>query len=202
MPTVSCPSCRAKGSVPPAKLGKKLKCPNCGELFVAGGDAEPPPAVEPVPTAEPAEPPAGRPKKRSRLLVWGGAGVCLFFCCGGLGGLLSTDTSGQRQAAVGGQASSPPAQAPEAKPARPSPAQRVKANRKLPRDEFRQLISGMTPEQLIEAIGRPDNTQEIEGLGSIWYYTGVALDPATGKMSAMVQIQWRAPGVVGEVNFD
>ncbi len=208
MPAVSCPSCRAKGSVPAAKVGKKLKCPKCGEVFVAGGTAEPLLTVEPaepVLTVEPADPPARPRRKKSPWpLVWGGAAVCLFVCCGGLGGVLSNSNPGHRQAPAGGQAASPaaPAPAPKPAPAQPTAAQRVKANRRLPRDEFRQLITRMTPEQLVEAIGRPDYTQENDYLGSIWYYRHVALDPVTGKMTTLVQIQWRAPGVVAEVNFD
>ena len=197
MPTVFCPHCNARGQVSRGHIGRKVKCPTCGVGFFADDGTEPALTVQPV------------KKKRHRLLLAAGVGVCLFFCCAGVGGLLNTKPThdiSQPQPVVGreanGQLARPQPAAPQPQPARPSAAQRVRENRKLPRDEFRQLITGMTSEQLIEAIGRPDYTQEIEDLGPLWYYRDVALDPFTGKMSGQVQIQWRAPGVVGEVNFD
>jgi hypothetical protein len=36
MPTVTCPSCKTKGQVSRDHLGTQLKCPRCGDRFVAG----------------------------------------------------------------------------------------------------------------------------------------------------------------------
>jgi predicted Zn finger-like uncharacterized protein len=214
MPTVKCPSCHAKGSVPASKVGKKLKCPKCGDVFVAGGDQEPALTVETVLTAEVVNQgetngPSGARGRSSRAVSGRGPLILLclavavalpvFICCGGLVMNAAKHPEGTSQETIG--ATAPVTKAASA-PAAPTAKQKVRANRKLPRDEFRQLVTGMTSEQLIEAIGRPDSTQEIEGIGPIWYYNDVALDEFTGKMSTIVQIHWRAPGVVGEVNFD
>jgi hypothetical protein len=77
---------------------------------------------------------------------------------------------------------------------------KVKSNRNLPREEFRNLVVGLTGEELIEAIGRPDSTQSIDGQ-DFWYYHNVALDPATGKPYALVQIIGGSGGRAKEVNF-
>jgi hypothetical protein len=42
MPTeVSCPKCKRKGNVPDKMLGKKVKCPGCARIFVAGARQAP-----------------------------------------------------------------------------------------------------------------------------------------------------------------
>ncbi len=76
----------------------------------------------------------------------------------------------------------------------------VRANRNLPRDQFRSLVMGLNPDALIAAIGRPDDTQENAG-ETYWYYRNVAVDPVTGRPSAQVQIIW-GNNVVREVNFN
>ena len=39
---------------------------------------------------------------------------------------------------------------------------KTKANRNLPRDEFRSLVVGKSKQQLIECLGKPDDTQDQE----------------------------------------
>ena len=77
----------------------------------------------------------------------------------------------------------------------------VKANKNLPRDQFRSLVTGKTEQQVLDALGKPDQTQDIEGTGKMWYYHNVAVDPTTGKKTAIVQLVFEG-GAVGTVNFN
>ena len=77
----------------------------------------------------------------------------------------------------------------------------VKANRNLPREQFRSLVNGRTEQQVLDALGKPDETQDQEGLGKLWYYLGVAPDPVTGKKTAQVQIVFEG-GEVTMVKFN
>ena len=77
----------------------------------------------------------------------------------------------------------------------------VKANRNLPREQFRSLVTGKTEQQVLDALGKPDETQDQEGLGKFWYYRNVAPDPTTGKKTTQVQIVFEG-GVVTSVNFN
>jgi hypothetical protein len=77
----------------------------------------------------------------------------------------------------------------------------VKANRNLPREQFRALVTGKTEPQVIEALGRPDETQDQEGQGKLWYYRNVAVDPVTSKKTALVQLVFEG-GAVTMVNFN
>ena len=77
----------------------------------------------------------------------------------------------------------------------------VKANKNLPRDQFRALVTGKTEQQVLDALGKPDDTQDQEGLGKLWYYRNVAVDPVTGKKTAQVQLVFEG-GVVTSVNFN
>src|SRR5690349_12863822 len=43
---VSCPKCQRKSRVPDALVGKKVKCPSCGETFTADLAPPPPPPEE------------------------------------------------------------------------------------------------------------------------------------------------------------
>ncbi len=47
----------------------------------------------------------------------------------------------------------------------------------------------MSPDTLIENIGRPSSTQDTE-FGVLWYHEDTAVDPATGERSFQVQIIW------------
>jgi hypothetical protein len=77
----------------------------------------------------------------------------------------------------------------------------VKANKNLPRDQFRMLVNGKTEQQVIDALGKPDQTQDVEGTGKMWYYHNAAVDPVTGKKTALVQVVFEG-GVVATVNFN
>lgn len=77
----------------------------------------------------------------------------------------------------------------------------VRANKNLPREQFRSLVSGKTEQQVLDALGKPDETQDQEGLGKFWYYRNVAVDPVTGKKTAQVQIVFDG-GTVTTVNFN
>jgi hypothetical protein len=77
----------------------------------------------------------------------------------------------------------------------------IRANKNLPRDQFRAVINGRTKQQVIDALGKPDQTQDQEGLGELWYYNNTAVDPVTGKKTAIVQIVFEN-GTVTTVNFN
>ena len=77
----------------------------------------------------------------------------------------------------------------------------VKANKNLPRDQFRALVSGKSERQVLDALGKPDETQDQEGLGKLWYYRNAAVDPTTGKKTALVQLVFEG-GAVTSVNFN
>lgn len=80
-------------------------------------------------------------------------------------------------------------------------ADRIKANKNLTRDRLRSLVSGLTPEQVIAELGKPDETQDVEGLGQYWYYHNAGVDPVTGRKTAQVQLVFEN-GVVTSVNFN
>lgn len=77
----------------------------------------------------------------------------------------------------------------------------VRANKNLPRDQFRTLVTGKTEQQVLDALGKPDQTQDQEGLGKLWYYNNAAVDPVTNKKTAIVQIVFEG-GAVTMVNFN
>ncbi len=57
-----------------------------------------------------------------------------------------------------------------------------------------------TSADVLAALGKPDETQDIEGLGRMWYYGGVAVDPVTGHKSR-AQLVFGGDAVEA-VNFD
>lgn len=77
----------------------------------------------------------------------------------------------------------------------------VRANKNLPREQFRALVTGKTEQQVLDALGKPDQTQDQEGLGKLWYYNNAAVDPVTNKKTAIVQIVFEG-GTVTMVNFN
>lgn len=78
---------------------------------------------------------------------------------------------------------------------------RVKANRSLPRDDVRSLILGRSGDEVIRMIGSPDQTSDIEGVGSNWTYLGVGLHVNTGRMSNIALIEFDGAGLVSGVSF-
>lgn len=65
------------------------------------------------------------------------------------------------------------------------------------RDEFRKIVQGKTPDEVIVLVGRPEFTEDGEGIMS-WFYHGLTRDPYTGKMDDTVLVNFeygRASGV-------
>jgi len=77
----------------------------------------------------------------------------------------------------------------------------IRANKNLPREQFRAVINGRTKQQVLDALGKPDQTQDQEGLGELWYYNNAGVDPVTGKKTALVQIVFEN-GTATTVNFN
>ena len=82
--------------------------------------------------------------------------------------------------------------APADGPPRPAP---------LPRDQFRALVLGKTPDGVTGAVGKPDETS---GGGparaGAWTYHGRTADPATGKPDAAATLTFEN-GAVASVTF-
>lgn len=72
----------------------------------------------------------------------------------------------------------------------------VAERKTLAREEFKAKVIGKTPDAVIAAVGRPDQT--FEGYGEPqWAYFNAAMNPATGKPgNAMVKFK---AGVVDDV---
>jgi hypothetical protein len=68
------------------------------------------------------------------------------------------------------------------------------------REEFRRTVIGKTFDEVIAAIGRPDDTQQLGNFAAFWYYRRAARDEVTGKVGS-AQLVFEAPGVVKDVNF-
>jgi hypothetical protein len=76
----------------------------------------------------------------------------------------------------------------------------AKKNRDLPRDQFRNLVLGKSQSEVLSLLGKPNDTQDDQDLGHLWYYNDCARDPVTGKRS-LVQIVFEG-GQVTTVNFN
>jgi predicted Zn finger-like uncharacterized protein len=67
MPTlITCPSCSRQLRVPDELLGRRVKCPSCGETFTAATDEPAPPAPAPPPPVPP--PPAPPINERGEIV--------------------------------------------------------------------------------------------------------------------------------------
>lgn len=95
--------------------------------------------------------------------------------------------------------------APTPAPAQPRPTApkptfepQVQTNRNLPRDQLRALVSGKTEQQVLGALGKPDETTE--GLYKNWFYYDVGVDSVTGKRNVQMRIMFDR-GVVTEITF-
>lgn len=73
------------------------------------------------------------------------------------------------------------------------------ARKTYTRDEFRNLIIGKTPDQVLKAVGKPDRTREITGM-NVWYYDATTTDPVTGKVDRAAQVIFEQ-GVVDRVSY-
>jgi predicted Zn finger-like uncharacterized protein len=70
--TVDCPTCSRKLRIPDELLGKKVKCPQCGNAFVASASA---PAPEEIGEEETPAPPPRRRRKSLKIVPRGGVGA-------------------------------------------------------------------------------------------------------------------------------
>ena len=68
------------------------------------------------------------------------------------------------------------------------------------RDEFRKLVIGKSPDEVIAAVGKPNSTQDY-GKGSVnWYYDQRTTDPVTGNLDNTAQLIFEN-GRVASVNY-
>ncbi len=67
------------------------------------------------------------------------------------------------------------------------------------RDQFRQLVIGKTPDEVIKAVGKPDRTQDFAGTRA-WYYDRITTDPITGKVDRTSQVIFEQ-GVADRVTY-
>jgi predicted Zn finger-like uncharacterized protein len=217
MPSITCPHCDATVRVGRADLGRKIRCPECDKRFIADEDDEDDDVDGRAARDEPDE---RRPRRKATSgmkmpsCMTGGCFLAVLLVgCLGLFGFLSGDrdrpakpNGGTDQAAAEQQRQEAARREQERadrnrdRTAKKDDAGRVKANRNLPRDQFRNLITDKAPEELIQLIGKPNRTQEIEG-DTRYYYHNVAVDPASGKKTAVVEITFDSIGRVKEVNF-
>lgn len=68
------------------------------------------------------------------------------------------------------------------------------------RNEFRRLVIGKTPAQVIAAVGKPDQTTESNGVPSMWLYRNRTRDLVTGKVDSSAALFFQN-GVVDDVTY-
>lgn len=61
----------------------------------------------------------------------------------------------------------------------------------MPRSEFRGKIMGLSPDEVVAAIGKPDDTQELFPGEPTWIYLERTSDPITGKVDKGVIVMFR-----------
>lgn len=87
------------------------------------------------------------------------------------------------------------------KPANPPAGQQQPAKpAKYTRDEFRKLVEGKAPDEVVKAVGKPYDTSDDGDGRPHWYYKGLTYDPLTDKADGTVTL-WFANGTVERVNF-
>ena len=67
------------------------------------------------------------------------------------------------------------------------------------REDFRRTLVGKTPNEVIEAVGRPSSTRE-SGRELTWYYRDRTKDPVAGTLDSHAQVIFQN-GVVVRVNY-
>jgi hypothetical protein len=99
------------------------------------------------------------------------------------------------------QPNSPVAKVPHA-----DSTQQAKASPKpvMLREDFRSKVEGKTKQEVIQAVGRPDSTNDMQGNEymrdmSYWHYDDGAQDPASGKVGS-VTVRFE-DGIVDSVDF-
>jgi hypothetical protein len=76
-----------------------------------------------------------------------------------------------------------------------SPKENPPARRTYTRDEFRKLLIGKTPEQVIAAVGQPDSKRELGG-AVFWVYRDMTIDPVTRKLDLSINVNFEKGKVV------
>jgi outer membrane protein assembly factor BamE (lipoprotein component of BamABCDE complex) len=79
-------------------------------------------------------------------------------------------------------------------------APKAPAVKKYTRAEFRELLVGKTPDEVIAAVGKPDDTAEIGGQ-KVWYYSDRSADPVTGKPDVLANVWFGSDGRVERVSY-
>jgi len=67
------------------------------------------------------------------------------------------------------------------------------------RKEFRKLLVGKTPDEVIAAVGGPDSTSQ-DGDSIKWTYRKRTIDPATGQVDAAIFVHF-TDGKVSNVDY-
>lgn len=67
------------------------------------------------------------------------------------------------------------------------------------RDDFRKAVLGKTKQEVIQAIGKPEDTND-SGDYSFWRYDGQTKDPVTGKVDGFVSIFF-VNGIADSIDF-
>ncbi len=137
-----------------------------------------------LPVAKPKNSPYPAPSNEghvmSRIPVWvvplvAAATFGLGLVVGGVGGLVFARTPAATNAPA----------APAAKP--------------LTRGEFDRLVVGKTADEVLAAVGKPDQTQSGTGGSEVWYYRNRTVDEVTGKTDFSAQVVFER-GRVNRVN--
>jgi hypothetical protein len=115
-----------------------------------------------------------------------------------LGVVLAASLAGLGVAYFGGQAGPGHADSDQAAADNSGPA-KAEAKRVYTRAEFRVLVLGKTPDEVVRAVGSPDRRSE-SGVAVFWYYDGRTTNPATSKTDGKAQLIVR-DGKVAEVNY-
>ena len=69
----------------------------------------------------------------------------------------------------------------------------------LSRDDF-ELLVGLTADEVLRAVGRPDQTGSTGGL-DYWTYYNRTRDPVTGRTDAIAVLHFSAAGVARAASF-
>ena len=194
---VLCPHCQGQIAANPKFAGKRVACPHCKQPLLMPGqpvvaeaipiEDEPAPVQsEPldflqssgpstVPSHSPVRSLAHKAKKSGIPVgVWVGAGVLGFLLLVMCAGIASHSGSGGGGDGGGGGGV-------------------------MTREKFRQAVIGKTQEQVIKAVGKPDQTMDYN-MGSVWYYMDKVTDTVTGN-EGTATIDYQG-GVAQSVGFN
>jgi hypothetical protein len=131
-----------------------------------------------------------QPRRRGMspaAIVLGGVCALGLLACGGL-------------CFLGWMAAPIPPAAPPPVVVQADPAKGAKGmTRVYTRQEFRDLVTGKTPDEVTRAVGRPDETSE-DGDAIRWTYRGRVQDPGPGQPAAAPVVVFRE-GKVAEVQY-